>query len=169
MIATVCLEHLTTKDLIVDVHPRIVPRMGRPISNRPTDAEFEILVCLWERGIATIRDVHDHLLLKRKVAYTSVATIMRIMLAKGMVELTDERRPQKFRAVITEVDARKLVADEWLERLFAGSVTDLVRHALAGRRCSSKEITEMREAIEQAKSNSRISTPAPSMASRRRR
>jgi predicted transcriptional regulator len=125
--------------------------MGRPKSTRPTDAELEILRHLWARGEATVRDISDDMLKTKKVAYTSIATIMRIMVEKEYVEITDERRPQKFRAVITETAARKGVTDEWLTRMFGGSVANLVRHALTGRKLPKSEIAELRKIIDAAK------------------
>ena len=125
--------------------------MGRPRSNRPTDAEIEILRVLWQRGTATVRDISDDLTRTKKIAYTSIATIVRIMVEKNMVEIVDVRRPQKFRAVINEKDARKSITDEWLSRMFGGSITNLVRHALTGRKCSSKEIAELKKIIDEAK------------------
>lgn len=125
--------------------------MGRPKSNRPTDAEIEILRVLWQRGTATVRDISDDLTRTKKIAYTSIATIVRIMVEKNMVEIVDARRPQKFRAVINEKDARKSITDEWLSRMFGGSITSLVRHALTGRKCSAKEIAELKKIIDEAK------------------
>lgn len=124
--------------------------MGRPRSTRPTDAEFEILHHLWERDTATVRDIEDDLKPRRKVAYTSIATIMRIMVEKKLVEIVDERRPQRFRAVIGETEARKQVTDEWLSRQFDGSITQLVRHALANRRLTRTDVQELKQIIESA-------------------
>ena len=125
--------------------------MGRPRSNRPTDAEIELLRVLWLRGTATVRDVSDDLTKTKKIAYTSIATIMRIMVEKKMVEIVDERRPQKFKPIISEREARKSVTDEWLSRRFNGSILNLIRHAMTGRKCSAKEISEMKKLIDEAK------------------
>lgn len=124
--------------------------MGRPKSNRPTDAELEILSFLWQRGVATVRDIQDDLVRTKKIAYTSIATIMRIMVEKKLVEIVDERRPQRFKAVVNEADARKRVTDDWLSRMFGGSLSDLVRHALTGRKLPKKEIAELKKIIDSA-------------------
>jgi predicted transcriptional regulator len=125
--------------------------MGRPRSNRPTDAEIEILRVLWQRGTATVRDISDDLTRTKKIAYTSIATIVRIMVEKNMVEIVDVRRPQKFKAVINEKDARKSITDEWLTRMFGGSILNLVKHALTGRKCTAKEIVELKKIIDESK------------------
>lgn len=124
--------------------------MGRPLSTRPTDAEFEILCCFWRRGTATIRDIHDDLLKKRKVAYTSVATIVRIMVEKGYMEIVDPRRPQRFKTVLDESETRRAITDEWANRMCGGSIAEIVRHAIAGRRLSKQEREEIKALIQQA-------------------
>lgn len=136
--------------------------MGRPASNRPTDAELEILQVFWKRGIATVRDIHDDLGANRKVAYTSIATIVRIMIEKDMVQIVDARRPQKFKATISEEQARKDITDDWLKRLFNGSVVNLMRHALTSRKCTGAEKQELMELVEQStKLAPRFVTQAP--------
>src|SRR5262245_16353429 len=121
--------------------------MGRPKSTRPTDAETEILQLMWGRGDVTVRDIHDELTKSKKVAYTSLATIMRILVEKEMVKVVDARRPQKFRAVLTEAEGRKRITDEWLQRQFSGSVAQLIQHALTGRKLSKTERAELLKII----------------------
>lgn len=126
--------------------------MGRPKSIGPTEAEMEILHVLWLRGTATVRDVCDDLSKKKKIAYTSIATLVRIMVDKEMVEIVDHNRPQRFKPIIKEVEARKTMTDEWLSRLFGGSILNLVRHALTGRKVSASEISELKKLIDESKS-----------------
>lgn len=125
--------------------------MGRPKSTRPTDAEMEILRVLWSSGEQTVRDIHDEISKTKRIAYTSLATIMRIMVEKEIVEIVDARRPQKFRAVLSEKEGRKAVTDEWLSRQFGGSVTELIRHALSGRKLSKAERAELLAIVAPAK------------------
>lgn len=124
--------------------------MGRPLSTRPTDAEFEILCAFWQRGSATVRDIHDDLLKKRRVAYTSIATIVRIMEEKGYVDIVDARRPQKFRVLLEESETRKQVTDAWADRMCGGSIAEMLRHAISGRRLSKVEREEIKGLIQKA-------------------
>lgn len=106
---------------------------------------------LWQRGTATVRDISDDLTKTKKIAYTSIATIVRIMVEKDMVEIVDARRPQRFKPIISERDARKAVTDEWLSRMFGGSIANLLRHALTGRKCTPKEIAELKKVIDESR------------------
>ncbi|MCB1020273.1 MAG: BlaI/MecI/CopY family transcriptional regulator, partial [Acidobacteria bacterium] len=44
-----------------------------------TDAELEIMQVIWEKGKATVRDVYETLNESRKVAYTTVLTMMKLL------------------------------------------------------------------------------------------
>lgn len=136
-------------------------RMGSPASPRPTDAELEILKVLWPRGTATVRDIQDDLTKSKKIAYSSIATTMRVLVEKEMVEIVDLRRPQKCRATITEIQARKAVTDAWLARMFGGSLIELLRSVLIGRRLEKKEIDELTKLIESANLWGCFSNPLP--------
>src|SRR5687767_14063384 len=103
--------------------------MARPRSRRPTDAETQILTILWERGESSVREVWEAINRLRASAYTSVATIMRIMLDKGLIRLTHERRPQRFAAVMTKEELATFVIDDLAATIFDGSFNKLFKHA----------------------------------------
>ena len=125
--------------------------MARPRSPRPTDVETQILTVLWEKGESSVRDVHLAVNKTKKTAYSSVATIMRIMDNKGWVTLTDVKRPQKFKAAISEEALGRTLMDDLASRVFGGSIATLVRHALTGRKRSASEIAELRKLLEELK------------------
>ena len=60
--------------------------MARPPSTQPTEGELEILKVLWERGPSGLKQVCDGLRRVRPVATTTVATMLRLMQDKGLVE-----------------------------------------------------------------------------------
>lgn len=112
---------------------------------------MRILRSLWARKVATVRDIHDdYVAADSTIAYTSIATIVRVMVDKGLAEIVDARRPQKFRALITQEDASKQVTDAWLEQMFDGSLANLFRHALTGRKVSAKEREELQALLKAA-------------------
>jgi BlaI family penicillinase repressor len=48
----------------------------KPKKTVPTDQELEILKVVWQRGRATVREVYRDLAAQRKIAYTTVLTMM---------------------------------------------------------------------------------------------
>ena len=53
---------------------------------KPTDAEFNILGVIWERGSATVREVYQQLSKQQDIGYTTVLKFMQIMTEKGLLE-----------------------------------------------------------------------------------
>jgi BlaI family penicillinase repressor len=114
---------------------------------KPTASELEILQVLWERGPATVREVHDALSAKKPIGYTSVLKLMQIMTAKGTVRRNEEQRAHVYEAVQPAEKTKRQLALDMLQRVFDGSASDLMMHALAGQKASKEEIEEMRRML----------------------
>lgn len=114
---------------------------------KPTASELEILQVLWERGPSTVREVHDALGAKKPIGYTSVLKLMQIMTAKGTVRRNEEQRAHVYEAVQPAEKTKRQLAVDVLQRVFDGSASDLMMHALAGRKASKEEIEEMRRLL----------------------
>jgi len=114
---------------------------------KPTASELEILQVLWERGPSTVREVHDALAAKRPIGYTSVLKLMQIMTAKGTVRRNEEQRAHVYESVQPAEKTKRQLAMDVLQRVFDGSASDLMMHALAGRKASKEEIEEMRRLL----------------------
>jgi predicted transcriptional regulator len=121
--------------------------MATPSTRKPTSSELEILHILWERGPSTVRDVHKALNEKRPIGYTSVLKLMQIMTAKGTVRRNEEQRAHVYEAVQPEEKTKRDFAMDMLQRVFDGSASELMMHALAGRKASKEEIDEMRRLL----------------------
>jgi BlaI family transcriptional regulator, penicillinase repressor len=114
---------------------------------KPTASELEILQVLWERGPSTVREVHETLSAKRPIGYTSVLKFMQIMTVKGTVRRNEEQRAHVYEAVQPAEKTKRQLAMDVLQRVFDGSASDLMMHALAGRKASKEEIEEMRRLL----------------------
>lgn len=114
---------------------------------KPTASELEILQVLWERGPSTVREVHDELTMKRPIGYTSVLKLMQIMTAKGTLRRNEEQRAHVYEAMEPAEKTKRQLAMDVLQRVFDGSASDLMMHALAGRKASKEEIEEMRRLL----------------------
>jgi len=65
------------------------------------DLEAEIMECLWEMGSASVRDVHECLLGRRDIAYTTVMTVMSRLAEKGMLARRQDGRAYIYNPVQT--------------------------------------------------------------------
>jgi BlaI family penicillinase repressor len=114
---------------------------------KPTASELEILQVLWTRGPSTVREVHDILSEKRDMGYTNVLKLMQIMTAKGSVRRNETQRAHVYEVCQPAEKTKRGLAADVLERVFDGSASELMMHALAGRLASKEEIAELRRLI----------------------
>jgi BlaI family transcriptional regulator, penicillinase repressor len=121
--------------------------MATMATRKPTSSELEILHVLWERGASTVREVHQALNEKRPIGYTSVLKLMQIMTSKGTVRRNEQQRAHVYEAVQPEENTKRDLALDVLQRVFDGSASELMMHALASGKASKKEIDEMRRLL----------------------
>jgi len=120
---------------------------------KPTASELEILRVLWTRGPSTVREVHDSLNEKRAMGYTSVLKFLQIMTAKGTVRRNETQRAHVYEACLPAEQTKRQLAGDMLQRVFEGSASQLMMHALAGRKASRTEIEELRRLLNQYESD----------------
>jgi BlaI family transcriptional regulator, penicillinase repressor len=121
----------------------------RSAPQKPTASELEILRILWARGPSTVREVHDALNEKKPMGYTSVLKFLQIMTAKGTVRRNETQRAHVYEACLPAEQTKRQLAGDMLQRVFEGSASQLMMHALAGRKSSPEEITELRRLLDE--------------------
>jgi BlaI family transcriptional regulator, penicillinase repressor len=115
----------------------------------PTPSELAILQILWSRGPSTVREIHEVLSQEKEVGYTSALKFLQIMTAKGLVTRTEDQRAHIYSANQPAEKTKQQFAADVLKRVFHGSASQLMQHALSGRRGSKKEIEEMRRMLDE--------------------
>ena len=115
--------------------------------HRLGDLQLGIMKVLWARGEATVADVHKGLADGRELAYTTVATMLRKMEGRGLVEHRLEARSFVYRPLVAEDTVSQGMADHLLDRLFEGSLADMVSHLLSTREVSREELSKIERLI----------------------
>jgi BlaI family transcriptional regulator, penicillinase repressor len=118
---------------------------------RPTDAELGILRVLWQLGPSTVRQVHDVLMRDRPTAYTTALKLLQIMTEKGLVRRDESDRTHIYQSRLTEEQTQRQLIRDLMDRAFGGSSSKLVMQALASKRASADELTEIRRMLERGK------------------
>ena len=129
--------------------------MARPASQHPTDGELEILRVLWGRGAASLSEVCDALRQERVVATTTVATMLRVMLDKGLVRRKQAARSYQWSAAVTHAAAARSMVGKLVDGVFAGSAQRLVAHLVEGGKLTDKELAEIRRLVNQQRNRSK--------------
>lgn len=122
---------------------------------KPTASELEILRVLWERGPSTVREVHESLREKKDLGYTTVLKLLQIMTIKGTVRRNEEQRAHVYEACQPATETKRQLVGDVLQRVFEGSASELMIHALEGRRTSKKELDELRRLLDEYEGKSR--------------
>ena len=118
------------------------------------DLQLKIMKALWDRGEASVADVLQALGPGAGLAYTTVATMLRKMEARGLVAHRSEGRRFLYRAAVTPDAVTRSMADDILERLFEGRLADLLSHLLSTREVSREELRELERLIAERKRQS---------------
>jgi predicted transcriptional regulator len=124
--------------------------MARPPSTQPTDGELEILKVLWELGPAGLGQVHSAMQAHRAVALTTVATMLKMMLAKGLVSRRDGDRGYEWSARISRKVAVSGLIGKLVQHVFDGSARRLVAHLLQEGDIGDRERAEILELLKQS-------------------
>lgn len=120
--------------------------MEDPRNYRLGDLQLEILKILWRRGPATVAEVHRRLAGQR-LAYTTVATMLRKMEDRALVRHHAAGRRFIYEAAVREEDVSRHAADHLVDRLFEGSLAETVSHLLQTREVSREELDRLEQLI----------------------
>jgi BlaI family transcriptional regulator, penicillinase repressor len=129
--------------------------MNQEPLQRPTASELGILRVLWERGPSTVRDVYEALREKKDLGYTTVLKLLQIMTAKGTVRRNEQQRAHVYEACQPATETKRQLVGDVLQRVFEGSASELMIHALEGRRTSKEELNELRRLLDEYEGRSR--------------
>ena len=125
--------------------------MGPSKIHRLGDLQLRIMKILWERREATVTEVLELLGARAHLAYTTVATMLRKMEARGLVAHRAEGRSFVYRAAVGADAVTRGMADHLLDRLFEGSLADMVSHLLSTREVSREDLTKLQKLIAERK------------------
>ena len=113
----------------------------------PSERELEILKVLWEIGSGSVRAVHQRLCPNDELAFNTVQTVLRIMEEKGLVSHRSEGRT----FIYFPRHSRERVARRFLDKVFDGSLDQLVLTLLQTGDTSADELKELERLIAQAR------------------
>lgn len=124
-----------------------MPKKGPP---KPTDAELQILRVLWDRGASTVREVQQELNVVKPTGYTTVLKTLQIMTEKGLVRRNEKERAHVYEAQFAQHLTQRQMVSDLLNRVFDGSASNLLLHALASKKSASRdELAQIRQILDE--------------------
>jgi BlaI family penicillinase repressor len=122
--------------------------MRRP-SPTLTPQELEIMKVVWSRGPATVRDVYEALLADRKIAYTTVMTMMNVLEKKGHLRKKAEGRSFLYRPTRPQRQVVGSMVHDFVRRVFGGSAAPLLAHLVEEERLTAEELDTLARRIQE--------------------
>jgi BlaI family penicillinase repressor len=114
----------------------------------PTESEVEILQILWQKGSATVREVHEVLEKQKDVGYTTTLKLMQIMVEKGILDRDTTQRIHIYKPLIPQSSVENNLINKLRQKIFRGSASRLVIGALSSEPVSEQELEEIREFLD---------------------
>lgn len=124
--------------------------MARPPAKELTQRELEVMHVFWNLGECTVQDARDRLAeagLDR--AYTTVATLVRILSDKGFLKQTVVQRPFRFRPARSYEQVSARLLGDLVERVFQGSREQLLLRLVGQKKLSTKERTILEDILKE--------------------
>ena len=129
--------------------------MATPHQIRPTKLELSILNVLWQKGPATVREIHEIVNASKPTAVNTVLRMMQIMTEKSLVTRDDTVRPQIYRVRYTQQQTQTHLVKDLIQRAFDGSVKEMVMRALSTQKPSARTLKAMEKLLEEFEGDSK--------------
>src|SRR5215831_14559715 len=115
----------------------------RSKSTTLTGQELEIMKIVWQRESVTVRDVYEELLQHRKVAYTTVMTMMKILEQKRFLKKSEAERAYQYRPAQPQRQVIGAMVKDFINRVFNGSAEPLLVHLVEDKHLTQQDLEEI--------------------------
>ncbi|MEX0608382.1 MAG: BlaI/MecI/CopY family transcriptional regulator [Balneolaceae bacterium] len=112
------------------------------------ESEMEILHHVWELGEATVAQVQALILEERKVAYTTVMTIMKNLNDKGYLKYRKDGATYVYSAAKDPEHVRFSLISKMIDKVFKGSTSALVQTLVKKENLTEDDLREIKKLID---------------------
>ena len=124
--------------------------MARPKSPELTERELEIMHVFWDDGPLTAQQVRDRLAARGPdLAYTTVATLIRILSDKQFLRQTNSERPFVYEPIRTFDEVSNKLVNHLLKQVFDGSREKMLVSLFGKQRLTKKERAALEEILQE--------------------
>jgi BlaI family transcriptional regulator, penicillinase repressor len=116
-----------------------------------TEQELEIMKVVWRLETATVRNVYETLLERRRIAYTTVMTMMNILETKGYLKKRYQDRAYIYQPSQPQKQVIRSMVREFVNRVFNGSAEPLLAHLVEDKHLTEGDLNEIRRTIKAAR------------------
>lgn len=129
-------------------------RPSLPQNNRLlTEVELEFMTIVWRLGGATVKEAMKHLPEDRNLAYTSAATVMKILDQKGYLECQRDSFAHTFIPIISKIEYENSFLEHTVTHVFDGEPVALVQRLLDASQIQKDEILQIEKVLKNLLAN----------------
>lgn len=110
-------------------------------------AEFDVMDVLWQKGEATVKEVQAALAGEKKLAYTTVATLLNRLKDKGYVEAQERNFAYVFRPLVQREQVVRRKLDNLVKQVLRGDVAPLAAYIAENRSLTPKQIAALEDIV----------------------
>ncbi|HAT7769435.1 TPA: BlaI/MecI/CopY family transcriptional regulator [Legionella pneumophila] len=112
-----------------------------------TEVELELMNIIWSLNKVTIKEVVAHLPKERPLAYTTVATVIKVLEQKGFLECQKNSFAHVFTPMVTKSEYESTCIDHMVANVFDGEPRALIQRLLMARKLQHDDIQAIEEAL----------------------
>jgi BlaI family penicillinase repressor len=121
----------------------------RKAQGQLTPLELQIMVVLWDAGASSVQAVQERLASTTKLAYTTVQTMLNVLHRKGRVRRILRGRAYEYAPLLTRDRAERHAVRDMVDRLFGGSVDDLLMTLVRSEQIDRKDLERLGSLIDE--------------------
>ncbi len=113
-----------------------------------TEVELELMNVIWNINPCTVKDVQNELNKDRDLAYTSIATIMKILETKGILKSIKSDKAHIYSPLISKADYEAQSLEHLAENLFQGDPSMMVMRLLNDSNLTKKDLEAIKKVLD---------------------
>ena len=120
----------------------------RKAQGQLTPLELELMNVLWDGGPATVQEVQQRMRGSRQLAYTTVQTVLNILVRKKRAKRTLVDRSYRYRAAASREKTAGKALRDFVQRMFGGSAEALVMSLVESEQLTPETLRRLNELVE---------------------
>lgn len=114
-----------------------------------TDVELELMNIVWNLGECTVKDVLSAVASERDLAYTSVATVMKILEQKRILKSMKREKAHVFTALLSREEYETITLKHVAEHVFQGDPTSMVMRLIDDSNLGEEELKAIKSHLQE--------------------
>jgi predicted transcriptional regulator len=115
-----------------------------------SELQLAVIRVLWKRGEASTAEVLAELGVQRRLAQTTVATLLTRLARRGVLAQRRDGRTLIYRALISEADVQRSMVADLVANLFAGDAVALVAHLVREQDVAPGDVARVRARLKES-------------------